>query len=314
MFERKTAARWILLTVAAGLTVPSAARAAPSLFVSNFDGTTVSIVPPTGGTASTFTSGLSEPGALTFDAAGNLYVAEFNRNVVEKVAPDGTQSVFATGVNGPDGLAFDSAGNLYIADANGKAVSRVGPSGGVATTSFTTSFFPGSIAFDAGGRLYIADENGTSVYRAPAGGGTPSVFAAIATSTDGGLGGLAFDAAGNLYAAAFNGNYVDQVTPAGTVSTFATGVNGPNGLAFDAAGDLFIADAGTTVSEVGPAGGTATTFATGFNSPYGLAFAPVPEPSSAAMLIPAAVLAAGRFGRRGGRGRPAAGALNVARG
>ena len=84
--------------------------------------------------------------------------------------------------------------------------------------------------------------------------------------------GLAFDAAGNLYVANAGANTVSKVTPAGAVSTFASGFNDPDGLAFDAAGNLYVANSGNnTVSKVTPAG-VVSTFASGFNDPDGLAF------------------------------------------
>ena len=65
---------------------------------------------------------------------------------------------------------------------------------------------------------------------------------------------------------------MSEVTPAGAVSTFASGFNVPDGLAFDSAGNLYVANYGNnTVSEVTPAG-VVSTFASGFNEPVGLAF------------------------------------------
>ncbi len=54
--------------------------------------------------------------------------------------------------------------------------------------------------------------------------------------------GLAFDAAGNLYVANDSNSTVSEVTPAGVVSTFASGFDDPDGLAFDSAGNLYVAN------------------------------------------------------------------------
>ena len=53
---------------------------------------------------------------LAFDAAGNLFVANYGANTVSKVTPAGMVSTFASGFNDPTGLAFDAAGNLYVAN------------------------------------------------------------------------------------------------------------------------------------------------------------------------------------------------------
>ena len=101
--------------------------------------------------------------------------------------------------------------------------------------------------------------------------GTPIVspFASI-----NGPGGLAFDSAGNLYAADSGDGTVDKVTPAGTVSTYASGFNDPVAVAVDSAGNLYVADSGDgTVDRVTPAG-VKSTFASGLNRPVALTFDP----------------------------------------
>src|SRR6266487_254920 len=70
-----------------------------------------------------------------------------------------------------------------------------------------------------------------------------------------------------------NGN-IDEFTPNGVRSTFASGSIYPVGLAFDEAGNLFVgwANAGSgAVYKFTPAG-VRTTFASGLNYPSGLAF------------------------------------------
>ena len=53
---------------------------------------------------------------------------------------------------------------------------------------------------------------------------------------------FAVDAPGHIY-----GN-IDEFTPNGVRSTFASGLNSPAGLAFDKAGNLFVADGGAAPS------------------------------------------------------------------
>ena len=56
--------------------------------------------------------------------------------------------------------------------------------------------------------------------------------------------GLAFDGEGNLLASFFRGN-IYKFTPSGVRTTFASGLNDPRGLAFDSAGNLYVADEGS---------------------------------------------------------------------
>ena len=52
---------------------------------------------------------------------------------------------------------------------------------------------------------------------------------------------------------------MSKVTPAGVVTTFASGLLGPDGLAFDSAGNLYVAENFDGVNEVTPAGAVTTS-------------------------------------------------------
>lgn len=80
---------------------------------------------------------------------------------------------------------------------------------------------------------------------------------------------IKFDSSGNLYTANVTLNSVSRITPAGVVSTFASGLgSNPYALAFDSSGNLYSANStGRTVSKITPAG-VVSTFASGLPSNY----------------------------------------------
>ncbi len=95
---------------------------------------------------------------------------------------------------------------------------------------------------------------------------------------DGGTGGLAVDALGNVYIADFgpdlqgHGTRVFQVTPAGSVSVFASGFDGASGNDFDSQGNLFQSNISAwRVDKIAP-DGTVTPFSSAFiYAPVGIA-------------------------------------------
>ena len=209
------------------------------------------------GSVKPFASGLSTPNGLAFDAAGNLYEADDGQHVINRITPDGHVSTFVPFGKfvTPQGITFDASGNLFVADP-GTGLSEVAPDGTVtliATRSQT--FQPFGLAYH-GGNFFAASQDGTIRQITP--GGTVSTYA---TGLSGVLWGVAFDAnddlfvadakgvervapdgtvssfatslaqqmpiglafdGGNLYAACYLSSEIKQITPAGSVSTFAT--------------------------------------------------------------------------------------------
>ena len=76
---------------------------------------------------------LNSPTSVTFDAYGNLYIADTGNGRLRMVTPGGIIVSVPTGaLSSPAYMMFDSADNLYIADAT--AIFKVTPAG--VTTTF----------------------------------------------------------------------------------------------------------------------------------------------------------------------------------
>jgi hypothetical protein len=106
--------------------------------------------------------GLVTPYGLAFGPDGNLYVASFGTNTVNRY--DGTTGAFlgnfisagSGGLNGPETLAFPPDGFLYVSSYNNGAVYRYNATtGAFASTIVSSSPGAGVVAWDAVGNLYI---------------------------------------------------------------------------------------------------------------------------------------------------------------
>jgi hypothetical protein len=235
------------------------------------------------GVRSTFASGLYQPVAMAFDRKGNLFVVDSGsgippiESVILKFAPDGSRSTFASlGFTSPLGMTFDGAGNLLV--SNGRDILKFTPNG---TQSAFASGVEGvwPLAFDKSGILYAGVNPigpGSILKFAPD--GSSSAFITFTGPSESSTG-LAFNLKGDLFVKYTSS--ILKVTPAGTITTVATGgFNYP--LAFDSGGNLFACpnaynETEPTIVKFAP-DGTQTTFA--FPPPYfptALAFEPVTE-------------------------------------
>jgi len=124
----------------------------------------VAILPDS--TVQIIAKGFSAPSGLAFDKHGNLYVANFLSNTIDRLAADGTRSQFSMGVNlkGPIGLAVDDSGNVYVANYIGGFISRINPAGisSVIAKGFIKPYY---LTLDSDGALFVSQQEDNSVAR-----------------------------------------------------------------------------------------------------------------------------------------------------
>ena len=232
------------------------------------------------------------PRGVATDAAGNVYVADYNNDLIRQVTPDGVVTTLAglagnpgsaNGTNSaarfnlPESVTVDTAGNVYVSDAFNYLIRTVTLSG----TNWVVTTVAGS----------------------PRNAGSTDGMGGAARFFD--VMFLALDSLGNVYAADYNNHEIRKMTPGGVVTTVAglarssgtadgtnrvARFNHPEGVAVDSAGNVYVGDndnhtirkitpSGTnwitttlagTAGTAGRADGTGTTAQ--FNNPRGLVF------------------------------------------
>ncbi len=210
---------------------------------------------------------LSQPSGTAEDAAGNIYIADTEDNVIRKIdvhtgiitriagtglAGDRSRGGQATRseLDAPQAVAVNAAGDVFVADTvnnrvvevlrNGRFVSfagngKAGYKGDRGRATHAELTEPTGVAVDSFGNVYIADAGNNVVRRVDARTGIITTVAGnvAADQGNGGLGGFSGD---------------------GGSATLAQ-LNAPEGVALDSAGDLFIADTfNNAIREVTPDG------------------------------------------------------------
>src|SRR6185312_3343533 len=202
---------------------------------------------------------------------------------------DGGQATAAE-VNYPVGITFDNAGNLYIADRYNYRIRKISTSGVITTVAgngtgaysgdggqatAASLWQPYSVAVDNVGNIYIADSQNNRIRKVDASGIITTVAGnGTAGSTgDGGQataaelnapGTVVLDAAGNIYIAEGGGNRIRMVNASSGIITTVIGngvantagdgglataasINAPTSLTIDKWGDLFVGETGGNV-------------------------------------------------------------------
>lgn len=187
------------------------------------------------------------PRGVSFDAQGNIYLADIGNNVIRKISATGTVSTIAGNtisgyVNGdaakaefynPTATIVDPSGNVYVADRTNNLIRKITPAGVVsrfagyeATGGYSQITVPG----------YLNGNASTALFNYPVA--------------------LAMDNTGNIYVADYKNKAIRKVTPAGDVTTYAGGlsypdlIGTPSSLAIDAQDNMFIADSNGRILEI----------------------------------------------------------------
>lgn len=111
-------------------------------------------------------TGFSAPAGLSFDRSGNLYVANFLSNSIDRISPDGSRSQFSSGSNlkGPIGVTVDEQNNVYVANYVGGSIARINPAG-ISTIIATGFKKPYYVTLDRDGNLYVSQQEDNSIVR-----------------------------------------------------------------------------------------------------------------------------------------------------
>ena len=77
----------------------------------------------------TVTGNLNGPAGIAKDSKGNIFIANFIKDSIEKINIDGSREVFIekASISGPLGLAVDENDNLYVANYNGNSIIKISP-------------------------------------------------------------------------------------------------------------------------------------------------------------------------------------------
>lgn len=180
------------------------------------------------------------PRGITIDASDNIYIADFDNNLIRKIdAQSGLVSTLYDAsppgnlLKTPSGVGVDASGVLYIADAGNNRIQRVG--NGPATTVLSPTGAlksPRDVKVDGTGNLYVTDQGNNRVVRISPDNVVTTVATFAPTQT---VVGAVLDGLGNLYIGdneykvvkiAVSGYEIDKPLPAGLTFDVKTGIIG----------------------------------------------------------------------------------------
>jgi tripartite motif-containing protein 71 len=226
---------------------------------------------------------------VTLDGHGNLYLAQFDDDLIYKYSTSGKLLAQWGGhgsrpgqLEGPDKLAFDTNGNFYVTEvgtqssADNSRIQKFSPTGeplaqwgtfGSAPGQFST---PVGIAIDKEGAIYVADVGNHRVQKLSPDGKPLAQWHTVGSgtgeSTEIGYD-LAVDASGNVYVSdahpfSSGNDEIQKFSPLGEVVAMWGGTGtgpgqfrNPTGLAVDSKGNVYVVDSeNNRIQELSPSG------------------------------------------------------------
>jgi len=217
-----------------------------------------------------------EPSGVALDNNGNVYVADYLNNRIQKFSSSGSYitqwGVYGNGAgqfNMPFGLAVSSSGYVYVADTGnnriqqfdllGTYTGQIGsstPNSGSGTGQFNQ---PYGVAVDTNGNIYVADTYNNRIQTFTSSGVYIMLWGSSSPNSGSGEGqfsqpyGVAVDANLYVYVADTGNNRIQKFTSSGVYSTqwgFYAPSEGngngefynPEGVAVDNNGNIYVSD------------------------------------------------------------------------
>lgn len=210
------------------------------------------------------------------DAAGNMYVPDYDEHRVQKWAPGATTGVTVAGGNGqgnaadqldgPNDVWVDAAGNVYVADRNNDRVQKWAPGATSGTTvavanwQYVSFWKMDDVCVTQGGDIYLSCNSNSSVKK-----WVPATSSWVDVAGGNGYGsaanqlsygtrmGIWLDANDNLYIADGGNHRIQKWAAGATTGVTVAGGNGQGGSAnqlnrpqdvcTDKSGNIYVLDA-----------------------------------------------------------------------
>jgi streptogramin lyase len=236
-----------------------------------------------------YTGGLSNPGQLAVDAAGDVFINNVGNGSVVALSPQGVPfsgSPFTGGSgNGRDGLAISPTGNVWVAnysdntlhEYSATGVPTGGNSGTVGLYSYgSTLVGPGNLSFDSLGNFFVPDSANNNVLEFDGGGNLLKTVTYPTASYIKRPITLSLDNNANFWIGNIGSNYLTRFTASAYTSAFEASASKVSTTAVDAANDIWgTSQNNSAVYEYSATGtnlasnGTFTGY--GINTPTGIA-------------------------------------------